>query len=170
MSLIIREWQEYCNFEKSVKLCVCSAHQNWNQARILNNNCNESFENLAEFKFLGVSIGVHLVLILVSNMDIKFVKLNSTHRLIHVLCFQRPIMYGFMIGGWTVGIYFFQLVWENLRLIIKQYQHHVLSYVVFTGILSFIVCYRLGPVTDERSKNLIKWALQVLKFVGNLMK
>jgi hypothetical protein len=71
-------------------------------------------------------------------------------------------MYGFVIGGWTVGIYFLQLIWENLRLIIIQYQRHVLSYVVLTGLLSFVVCYRLGPVTDQRSKNLIKWALQVL--------
>jgi hypothetical protein len=71
-------------------------------------------------------------------------------------------MYGFVIGGWTVGIYFLQLIWENLRLIIMQYQNHVLSYVVFTGLISFVVCYRLGPVTDHRSKNLIKWALQVL--------
>lgn len=73
---------------------------------------------------------------------------------------KRPVMYGFVIGGWTVGIYFLQLIWENLRLIIIQYQTHVLSYVVFTGLVSFVVCYRLGPVTDQRSKNLIKWALQ----------
>lgn len=69
-------------------------------------------------------------------------------------------MYGFVIGGWTVGIYFLQYLWQNLRLMIEQYQSHVLSYVVFTGIVSFVVCYRLGPVTDQRSKNLIKWALQ----------
>jgi len=78
------------------------------------------------------------------------------------LCLQRPIMYGFMIGGWTVGIYFLQYLWHNLRQLIEQYQSHVLSYVVFTGIISFIICYRLGPVTDQRSKNLIKWVLQVL--------
>jgi len=71
-------------------------------------------------------------------------------------------MYGFVIGGWTVGIYFLQYLWHNLRPIIEQYQRHVLSYVVFTGIISFIICYRLGPLTDQRSKNLIKWALQVL--------
>jgi len=71
-------------------------------------------------------------------------------------------MYGFMIGGWTVGIYFLQYLWHNLRQLIEQYQSHVLSYVVFTGIISFIICYRLGPVTDQRSKNLIKWVLQVL--------
>jgi hypothetical protein len=89
------------------------------------------------------------------------VKLNSDCKLIHILYFQRPLMYGFMIGGWTVGIYFLQLIWENLYLLIIQYQNHMLSYVVFTGLVSFIVCYRLGPVSDQRSKNLIKWALQV---------
>lgn len=90
-----------------------------------------------------------------------FVKLNSDHKLIHILYFQRPVMYGFMIGSWTVGIYVLQLIWENLHLLIIQYQNYMLFYVVFTGLVSFVVCFRLGPVSDQRSKILIKWALQV---------
>lgn len=111
---------------------------------------------------MEISIDVHLIFTLNSDTNTTFVKLNFDHRLIHILYFQRPVMYGIVIGGWTVGIYLLQLVWENLRLIIIQYQTHVLYYVVFTGFVSFVVCYRLGPVTDQRSKNLIKWALQVL--------
>jgi hypothetical protein len=98
----------------------------------------------------------------VSDVNMKFVKLCFAYWLIDVLYFQRPVMYGFLIGGWTVGIYFLQLIWENFRLIIMQYQDYVLSYIVVTGLVSFVVCYRLGPVTNHRSKNLIKWALQVL--------
>lgn len=103
-----------------------------------------------------------MILTLNSDTNTTFVKLNFDHRLIHILYFQKPVVYGFVIGGWTVGIYLLQLIWENLRLIMIQYQTHVLSYVVFTGLVSFVVCYRIGPVTDQRSKNLIKWALQVL--------
>lgn len=35
-------------------------------------------------------------------------------------------------------------------------------YVVIMGFLSFVVCYRYGPPKDQRSKNLIKWGLQML--------
>ncbi|XP_049827270.1 nuclear envelope integral membrane protein 1a isoform X1 [Schistocerca gregaria] len=73
---------------------------------------------------------------------------------------KRPLMYGFLIGGSTVALYIVQTIWGNLQLILQQYQKYVLLYIGCTGLISFIVCYRLGPVSDPRSKNLIKWALQ----------
>ena len=82
-------------------------------------------------------------------------------------CFQKPVMYGFIIGGWTVGVYFIQLLWDNIRLILKNYLSHLISYVIFTGLVSFVVCYRFGPITDHRTKNLIKWALQVCIIKSN---
>ncbi|XP_069702346.1 nuclear envelope integral membrane protein isoform X2 [Periplaneta americana] len=95
----------------------------------------------------GISVGVLASILIVVYMISKLLP-------------KRPVMYGFVIGGWTVGVYFIQLLWENLRVIVVQYQSHAISYVIFTGLVSFVVCYRLGPVTDQRSKNLIKWALQ----------
>lgn len=36
------------------------------------------------------------------------------------------------------------------------------GYLLFVGLLSFAVCYRYGPLENERSINLLSWALQLL--------
>lgn len=72
------------------------------------------------------------------------------------------MMYGVLIGGWTVGVYFIQMLFENLNTILFVYQAYVFWYVIVTGFISFVVCYRLGPPKNQRSKDLIKWALQIV--------
>lgn len=72
------------------------------------------------------------------------------------------MMYGMMIGGWTLGIYFIQMLFENLHTIFVVYQTYVFWYVIATGFLSFVVCYRWGPPKNQRSKDLIKWGLQII--------
>lgn len=74
---------------------------------------------------------------------------------------RKPMMYGVMLGGWTLGIYFAQMLFDNLRLIFVTYQVYVFWYVLVTGFISFVVCYRMGPPQNKRSKNLIKWSLQL---------
>lgn len=41
------------------------------------------------------------------------------------------------------NVYFLQYLWQNLHLMIEQYQSNMLSCVVavFTGNVSFVVCY-----------------------------
>lgn len=75
---------------------------------------------------------------------------------------QRPMMYGVMIGGWTLGLYFLQMLWEHLNVILIAYQAYVFWYVVATGSISFVICYRMGPPKNQRSKDLIKWGLQLI--------
>lgn len=70
-------------------------------------------------------------------------------------------MYSFIAAGWTVGVYIVSQVWENVRTIFMNYKIYVLYYGLATGIISFCICYRMGPVTDPRSIDLIKWLLQV---------
>ncbi|EDS33769.1 conserved hypothetical protein [Culex quinquefasciatus] len=74
---------------------------------------------------------------------------------------RKPMMYGVMLGGWTLGIYFAQMLFDNLRLIFVTYQLYVFWYVLVTGFISFVVCYRMGPPKNQRSKDLIKWSLQL---------
>lgn len=74
---------------------------------------------------------------------------------------QRPMMYGVMVGGWTLGVYFAQILWDNLQMIFMTYQSYVFWYIVVTGFISFTICYRLGPPQNQRSINIIKWGLQV---------
>ncbi|RZC32809.1 transmembrane protein 194A, partial [Asbolus verrucosus] len=75
---------------------------------------------------------------------------------------KKPVMYGVAACGWTVGIYILQLLWDNIRVILLNYKTYVLWYALITGVISFIICYRWGPVENERSRNLIRWTLQGL--------
>lgn len=73
---------------------------------------------------------------------------------------RKPMMYGAMLGGWALVLYFGQMIWQNLQMLLHTYRDYLLYYCLATGLISFIVCYRYGPPTDKRSKNLIKWGLQ----------
>jgi hypothetical protein len=85
--------------------------------------------------------------------------------LISKLIPRKPMMYGAMLGGWTLGIYFGQMIYENIRMILVTYQVYAFWYVIITGFVSFIICYRMGPPQNERSKNLIEWSLQFLALI-----
>ncbi|XP_041970190.1 nuclear envelope integral membrane protein 1a isoform X2 [Aricia agestis] len=79
---------------------------------------------------------------------------------------KKTLTYGLLIGGWTVGVYLFQQVWENIRSIVMSYQVYLFWYTLIFSFISFLVCYRIGPPKNQRSKNLVMWTLQV---VGVLM-
>lgn len=70
-------------------------------------------------------------------------------------------MFGLMAGGSTLAFYFFQTFYEMVLPLALQYREYVIGYLLLSALISFIVCYRLGPVSNPRSKNLIKWSLQV---------
>ncbi|KAL1403366.1 hypothetical protein pipiens_000906, partial [Culex pipiens pipiens] len=72
------------------------------------------------------------------------------------------MMYGVMLGGWTLGFYFALMLFDNLRLIFVTYQVYVFWYVLVTGFISFVVCSRMGPPKNQRSKNLLKWRLRLV--------
>lgn len=52
---------------------------------------------------------------------------------------RRTMMYGVLIGGWTIGFYLIKQLADNLRLILITYRDHVLGYLVITGLISFLV-------------------------------
>ncbi|XP_037884631.1 LOW QUALITY PROTEIN: nuclear envelope integral membrane protein 1a-like [Glossina fuscipes] len=74
---------------------------------------------------------------------------------------RRPAMYGILIGGWTVGLWMIQLLWMHMPVIIVTYRIYVFWYIMITGSISFIVCYRWAPPINQRSKNITKWLLQL---------
>lgn len=92
-------------------------------------------------------------------------------------------MYGVTICGWAISAYIIQLLLENVRTIVMSYQRFVAWYTVTTGTISFVgvyrssttnllnkkisivVCYRWGPVTNQRTQNLIRWSLQLLGLI-----
>ncbi|KAJ0178647.1 hypothetical protein K1T71_005422 [Dendrolimus kikuchii] len=79
---------------------------------------------------------------------------------------RKTLTYGLLIGGWTVGVYLFQQIWENIRTLMFTYQSYMFWYTLVVSFVSFLVCYRIGPPKNERSKNLVMWTLQC---VGVLM-
>ncbi|XP_075154760.1 nuclear envelope integral membrane protein-like [Haematobia irritans] len=78
---------------------------------------------------------------------------------------RRTMMYGVLIGGWTIGLYVIQMLWENLQVIIVTYRTYVFWYILITGMISFFFCYRWGPPTNKRSKNIVKWLLQLMSLI-----
>uniref|UniRef100_A0A1A9X553 Nuclear envelope integral membrane protein 1 n=1 Tax=Glossina brevipalpis TaxID=37001 RepID=A0A1A9X553_9MUSC len=74
---------------------------------------------------------------------------------------KRPVMYGVLIGGWAIGLWMVQLLWENMQVIIITYKAYVFWYIVITGSTSFLLCYRWGPPTNQRSKKIVKWLCQL---------
>ncbi|XP_016991953.2 nuclear envelope integral membrane protein 1 [Drosophila rhopaloa] len=75
---------------------------------------------------------------------------------------RRPMMYGVLIGGWTIGFYVLKQLADNMRLILLTYRDHVVWYLVVTGLISFLICYRIGPPKNPRSQNIIMWVLQAM--------
>ncbi|XP_060526555.1 nuclear envelope integral membrane protein [Cylas formicarius] len=79
---------------------------------------------------------------------------------------RKPLMYGVIGCGWTIVIYFLQILWDNLKVVMTTYKMYVLWYILVTGSVSFILCYRWGPVENKRTVNLIKWSLQLSGLVA----
>ncbi|NXQ84993.1 NEMP1 protein, partial [Nyctibius grandis] len=75
---------------------------------------------------------------------------------------KKSPVYFLLVGGWSFSLYLLQLIFKNLREICKSYWQYLLGYLLLVGFVSFGVCYRYGPLENERSINLLSWALQLL--------
>ncbi|XP_017561598.1 nuclear envelope integral membrane protein 1 [Pygocentrus nattereri] len=74
---------------------------------------------------------------------------------------KKSSFYVLIAGGWSFSLYIIQLVIKNLQLILKEHWHLALAYVAVVGFISFAVCYRHGPLVEERSINILSWTLQL---------
>lgn len=80
----------------------------------------------------------------------------------NLLIFKKgKTMYLMASTGWALSTWLLNILWENAQVILHQYKEYVLWYLMITSLISFIICYRIGPVTNTRTKNIIQWALQV---------
>lgn len=78
---------------------------------------------------------------------------------------KGKFMYLMVATGYTMSFYVAQLLWDNAQLIALQYRDFVLWYVLITSLISFVICYRFGPITNTRTKRIIQWFLQSLGLV-----
>ncbi|NXT25041.1 NEMP1 protein, partial [Syrrhaptes paradoxus] len=97
----------------------------------------------------GISVGLLASLLILVYMMSKVMPKKS------------PV-YLLLVGGWSFSLYLLQLVFKNLREICKSYWQYLLGYLLLMGFVSFAVCYRYGPLENERSISLLSWALQLL--------
>ncbi|KAI8126820.1 Nuclear envelope integral membrane protein 1 [Lucilia cuprina] len=109
-------------------------------------------QNAVFYYITGVALGICSSFMLLIWLSSKLVP-------------RRTMMYGVLIGGWTIGLYVIQMLWENLQVIILTYRTYVFWYIFVTGVVSFFFCYRWGPPTNQRSKNIIKWLLQLMSLI-----
>ena len=79
---------------------------------------------------------------------------------IHIFLVKGKTMY--VIFAASMSLYIAKTLWENMQLIIMQYREWVMWYVLVTSLISFVICYRFGPVTNTRTKQIIEWFLQVM--------
>ncbi|XP_049318916.1 nuclear envelope integral membrane protein 1 isoform X3 [Astyanax mexicanus] len=74
---------------------------------------------------------------------------------------KKSSFYVLIVGGWSFALYVIQLVFKNLQVILKEHWHLAIAYVAVVGFISFAVCYRHGPLVEERSINILSWTLQL---------
>ncbi|XP_014488973.1 PREDICTED: nuclear envelope integral membrane protein 1 isoform X2 [Dinoponera quadriceps] len=73
--------------------------------------------------------------------------------------------YMYLIFAGTMSIYLARVLLENAQLIAMQYREWVMWYILVTSLISFLICYRFGPVTNSRTKQIIQWFLQIIGLV-----
>nr|XP_020473498.1 nuclear envelope integral membrane protein 1-like [Monopterus albus] len=74
---------------------------------------------------------------------------------------KKSPFYVLILGGWSFSVYAIQLVCRNLSIILQEHLHMALGYVAVVGFISFAVCYRYGPLVDEKNINILSWTLQL---------
>ncbi|XP_073326549.1 nuclear envelope integral membrane protein 1 [Pagrus major] len=74
---------------------------------------------------------------------------------------KKSPFYVLIVGGWSFSVYAIQLVCRNLNIILREHWNVALGYVAVVGFISFAVCYRYGPLADEKSINILSWTLQL---------
>ncbi|KAL1020714.1 hypothetical protein UPYG_G00003700 [Umbra pygmaea] len=74
---------------------------------------------------------------------------------------KKSPFYMVIVGGWSFSVYIIQLVFRNLQVILREHWHIAFGYAAVVGFISFAVCYRHGPLVEERSINILSWTLQL---------
>lgn len=96
-------------------------------------------------------------IILVFSMIID--KICCIYYFCYISIIKGKAMY--VIFAASMSLYIAKTLWENMQLIIMQYREWAMWYVLVTSLISFVICYRFGPVTNPRTKQIIQWFLQV---------
>lgn len=100
----------------------------------------------------GTVLGVLMTLVFVLLLVKRFIPKYSTFWALMVSCWFASV---YAVCGWM----------EDLKWLWHENRVYVLGYVLMVGFVSFAVCYKHGPLVDERSVNLLAWTLRLLALV-----
>uniref|UniRef100_A0A8D0HE55 Uncharacterized protein n=1 Tax=Sphenodon punctatus TaxID=8508 RepID=A0A8D0HE55_SPHPU len=70
-----------------------------------------------------------------------------------------------MSGSCISSLYFIYSLKDGMKWLWSEYRRYLLGYFLSVGVMSFGICYKHGPLTNERSINLLTWTLQLIAFV-----
>ncbi|XP_038278328.1 nuclear envelope integral membrane protein 2 isoform X1 [Dermochelys coriacea] len=100
----------------------------------------------------GVALGVLATLVFLLLTLKRFIPKHSTFGIL-------------MIGCWMSSLYFIFCLKGEMKWLWSEYRNYLLGYLLTVGFISFVVCYKHGPLTNERSITLLTWTLQLIAFV-----
>ncbi|KAM9122950.1 nuclear envelope integral membrane protein 2 isoform 3-T4 [Pangshura tecta] len=100
----------------------------------------------------GVALGVLATLVFLLLTLKRFIPKHSTFGIL-------------MSGCWMSSLYFIYCLQGEMKWLWSEYRNYLLGYFLTVGFISFVVCYKHGPLTNERSITLLTWTLQLIAFV-----
>lgn len=114
---------------------------------------NSLTRSAAFYYSAGVTLGMLAMLILLLMILKRFISKHSTFGLL-------------MTAGCAFSLYIISYIKENMNWLWHENKNYIMGYFLLTGIISFAVCYKHGPLTNPRSVNLMTWTLE---FIGCLL-
>ncbi|KAG5213636.1 hypothetical protein JEQ12_009422 [Ovis aries] len=100
----------------------------------------------------GTVLGVLMTLVFVLLLVKKFIPKYST-------------FWALMLGCWFASVYILGQLMEELKRLWYESRMCVLGYVLTVGCVSFAVCYKHGPLVEERDMVLLAWLLRLLSLL-----
>ncbi|XP_019409994.1 PREDICTED: nuclear envelope integral membrane protein 2 isoform X1 [Crocodylus porosus] len=100
----------------------------------------------------GVVLGILATLVFLLLTLKRFIPKHSTFWIL-------------MSGCWMSSLYFIYYLQEGMKWLWSEYRIYLLGYFFTVGFISFAVCYKRGPLTNERSITLLTWTLQMIAFL-----
>lgn len=101
------------------------------------------------FYFAGISTGLTFSVIILVFILTRFIP-------------KKVPFYFLIAGSWSFSVYVVQLLLKNIQTILREHWAWVQGYIAVVGFISFAVCYHHGPLTEEKTKDIMSWALQLL--------
>jgi len=79
---------------------------------------------------------------------------------------QRKLNLGrWVLACYSLSVYFLTSAMYNIKTYLIQYHVYVLGYLLVSALASFAFCYRMGPVENPRTINLIQWTMQLVALI-----